>query len=239
MVVLEALRLALAVALLIGIRTVAVSVAMAIVLVIGGGLANSFGKVDHFILFEILPAVMALAGWGAAFSLDSRRETVSRPTRDNGAVILAWAAIVAFALFTAAVPKALRGWLDPARQATHGYIARDLADSVKLGPFGPELMEIKSALFWKALDYGTVVAEASLVVLIFFPIAFRIGIAVLVIFHIGVYLGLGIEFDSYAFVYFPFFAAPVMNLIRRVQSTRSKEYQDTSQTDIARASDGV
>lgn len=56
-------RFILALALLVGYRTMFLSVAMTVVLVTGSGIVHSFGKVDHFILFELLPVAMAASGW--------------------------------------------------------------------------------------------------------------------------------------------------------------------------------
>lgn len=218
--VLEVTRVVLAIALLVGLRTVEVSIALTVVMVVGAGLTNSFGKVDHFILFEILPLAMAAAGWGAAFSVDAylRRGRHRPKSVDRGLPMLIWAMVVAFALFTAAVPKAISGWLNPSREGTRGFVARDVADDTDVGVLTHTIFDIDSVIFWKFLDYATIVAEASLVVLIFFPVLFRLGIFVMLAFHLGVYLTLGIEFDSYLFVYLPFFAGPVMWLIRRYSS---------------------
>lgn len=215
---LEVARFIFALVLIIGFRTVECSVLLAVVLLLGGGLTNSFGKVDHFILFEILPLAMAAAGWGRALSIDAvlTRRTGRDASLDNGLPLLCWAMIVAFALFTAAIPKALRGWLDPSREATRAFLAIDIVDADKLGPFAQQIASIDSAAFWKVLDYSTILAEGSLVVLVLFPMLFRIGIMVMLFFHLGVYLTLGIAFDSYIFVYLPFFAAPFMSCWRRL-----------------------
>lgn len=216
---LEVARLVLALALLVGFRTVPVSIALTVVLVVGSGIVNSFGKVDHFILFEILPVAMAAAGWGAALSVDAHlnrhRVSVSR-----GLPMLMWAITVAFALFTAAVPKIISGWLNPSREATRGFVARDIADPTKVGPLTEQVFQIDSTWFWKLLDYATIAAEGWLIVLVLFPALFRAGIAILLMFHLGVYLTLGIEFDSYVVVYLPFFAAPAMWLVNRVNQPR-------------------
>lgn len=217
---LELARLVLALLLLVGFRTTAVSVAMTIVLVTGAGIANSFGKVDHFILFELLPLAMAAAGWGATLSIDAHlRERSGQPLRiSRGLPVFLWAMTVAFALFTAALPKVISGWLDPSREATRGFVARDVADPTKIGPLTYQVFDIDSALFWKFLDYSTIVVEGWLVVLLLFPVLFRLGIALILLFHLGVYLALGIEFDSYILVYMPFFSAPIMWMVARFNS---------------------
>lgn len=218
---LEVARFVLAIALLVGYRTMTTSIAMTVVLVTGSGIVHSFGKVDHFILFEILPVAMAAAGWGAAWSLDARRSNSrqKKPTT-HGLPMLLWAITVAYALFTAALPKAASGWFNPELQATRGYVARDVADPTKLGPLTFEIFDIHTVWLWKALDYATVFAEGWLIIAVLFPVLFRIGILVVLGFHMGVYLAMGIEFDSYIFVYLPFLSAPIVWIIGKVLGKR-------------------
>jgi len=231
---LEVARSILAIALLVGYRTTAASIAMTLTLVTGSGMVNSFGKVDHFILFEILPVAMAAAGWGAAWSLDARRSSTPRKAlRTRGLPMLIWAVTVAYALFTAALPKAASGWLNPELQATRGYVARDVADPTKLGPLTHEIFDIHAVWLWKALDYAAVFAEGWLIVAVFFPVLFRIGIVVLLGFHLGVYLALGIEFDSYIFVYLPFLSAPAVWVTKRAL-VRKPDIGRTSAPDTPR-----
>ena len=208
-----------AVALIVGYRTRAVSWVLTAFLVVNSGIVYSFGKVDHFILFEILPVFMAAAQWGAAYSLDCRLGRARRDT--NGFPVLCWALFVAFAILTAAVPKALTGWLDPTRFASLGYVARDVADPVKLGPLTGQIFAFQSPVFWKLLDYGTVVLEASLIVAILFPLAFRLCILLLGTFHVGVYLSMGIDFSQMVFVYAPFFSNAALWLSRRLVEVRA------------------
>lgn len=201
---LEIVRAVLAIVLLVGFQTRIVSIALAGVLILGAGLTYSFGKVDHFILYETLPIAMAFAGWGARYSLDSRRQQGGA----NGFPMLLWAITVGFALWTAALPKVLTGWLDPSRQATRGYVARDLADPVKLGPLTEFVGSIDYPLLWKALDYATIFAEGWVILAVLVPALFRFSILVILGFHAGVFLALGIDFADYLLVYAAFFAFP-------------------------------
>jgi len=209
--VLSVLRALFALVILVGFQTFSASIALSAVLISGAGLSYSYGKLDHFILYESFPIFMAFAGWGAALSLDSRRHPVRTA---HGFPMLLWAVTVAFALFTAALPKALGGWLNPAREASRGYIARDLADGQKVGALAPILMDVHSDVFWKSFDYATLFAEGWLVFAVFVPTFFRLGLALIVAFHIGVYLSLGIDFFAYLFLYLPFFA-PVVDAVHR------------------------
>jgi hypothetical protein len=217
---LEVLRAALAVVLLVGFRTKSVSVALTVVMVAGAGFTHSFGKVDHFILYELLPVAMAFAGWGSRYSLDARgvpsfRRGAKQGAPTSGLPMFLWALTVGFALLTAAVPKVLTGWLDPSRQATRGYLARDLADPVKIGPLAEAFGGLQVDAFWKFLDYGTIFAESCvLVAAVLAPALLRLSILLILGFHAGVFLVLGIDFAHYLLVYAAFFAFPVRDLFK-------------------------
>lgn len=214
---LQVLQALLALVLLVGYRTRTVSVLLTLVMISGSGIVYSFGKVDHFILFELLPLAMAAAGWGSAYSLDARRRRGTGTV--SGFPILLWGLVVGYALLSAALPKAVTGWLDPLRHATRGYLARDIADPVRVGPFSELVFGVDWDLLWKLLDYGTLVAEAGVVVAVFYPPLLRLWLLAILGFHLGVYLTLGISFAGYVFVYVPFFAAPVLALVRRYRRT--------------------
>lgn len=207
---LQVLQACLAVALLIGYRTVLVSVSLTVVMMLGSSVVHSFSKIDHFILIEVFPLAMAAAGWGAALSLEARLSRVPASTR--GFPMLLWASTVAFALFTAGLPKALSGWLDPARHASRAYLAHDLSNPQKIGPLGELAFSFDQAWFWKATDFATVFVECWLVVAILVPMLFRAGIVMAIGFHIGVYLVLGIDFGHYFLIYAVFFYSPLKRL---------------------------
>jgi hypothetical protein len=189
-----------------GFKTRSASFALTVLLIIGNGMTYSFGKIDHTILYSLVPAAMALVGWGAALSLDGLR--VGKEVKASGFALFAWGIVAAFALWTAAYPKLRSGWLDPQREATHGYIAREFAREPNAAPFTDFMMTIDSSAFWKLLDWFTLFAEGWLVVAVFFPGLFRLGLLLLSTFHVGVYLTLGIDFSFIAFVYAPFFLLP-------------------------------
>lgn len=194
----------LAVLLVLGFRTVAVSVLLSLAMITGSGVVYAYGKVDHGILVELLPLAMAAAGWGAAWSLDSRRRGRRGPT--SGFPVLLYGLVLGFAMFTAALPKALNGWLDPSRHATRGYVA-EYAWNGADAPMEQFFLGMESPVFWKLLDYTTLAVEGGLLVALLFPPLFRLVLLALVGFHIGVYLSLDIGFESHAFVYYPFFYA--------------------------------
>lgn len=208
-------RYAFAGLILVGFLTVPASAALTIVMMIASGLTYSFGKIDHEVLYEIFPVFMALAGWGSRLSIDAR---LTKRTTDRALPMFLWALTVAFALFSAALPKAVGGWLNPNRHATLGYIAQDLADGQRVGVLAPLLASIDVSWFWKAFDYATLFVEGWLIVAVFFPILFRCGVALLICFHIGVALTLGIDFSAYVLVYLPFFSPVFVWIVGRLKN---------------------
>jgi len=199
----------LGIVLALGVFTGPTSTALSLTLIINSGIAYSFSKVDHFVLFEIAPLFLAAAGWGRMWSVDSyfRRRRGSRAESGvRGLPVLLFGMTIGWAMLTAAAPKVAGGWLDPHRYASRGYLARDIFQNEKLGPFGPMAMEFHNGIFWKLLDYTTLLAEGGLIFFVFFPMVFRAWLALLACFHVGVYLTLGISFLDFVLVYAVFFS---------------------------------
>jgi hypothetical protein len=229
-VVYMVVRAVVALWLIVGWKTLAASVAMSVVLLIGSGLAYSFSKVDHFILYDLTPIFLGFAGWGAAWSLDARR----KQGRTRGYPMLLMAITIAIAMLTAALPKAARGWLDPAREATRYFVAVD----VHYGPDAGVLADwmtstITSNVLWKSLDYFTLFAEGWLIFALFVPTLFRLGLLLLVGFHVGVFLMMDISFFLNLFVYAAFFCLPKDNLIPELSWFRRRRLNRTSTTPAA------
>lgn len=222
LIALTVVRALVAIWLLVGWRTIWASVVMTVVLLLCAGLSYSFGKVDHFILFDLAPLACGLAGWGAAWSLDARR----RARTTSGYPLFLFATVVGFAMFTAALPKAVAGWLDPARQATHYFVARDDIAGPVPGLLGELVLSIDNALFWKAMDLITVFAEGWLVFVVVLPGLFRLGLLLIAAFHVGVFLMMGIDFFDNLYAYAAFFCLavgrwfPEADLLRTIRRRR-------------------
>lgn len=205
--------------LIVGWKTLAASISMTVVLLVGSGLAYSFSKVDHFILYDLTPLFLGFAGWGASWSLDARKK--QRATQ--GYAMLLFAITLAIAMLTAALPKAARGWWDPAREATRYFVAVDVHYGPDAGVLGEWMTSaITSDLLWKLLDYFTLFAEGWLVIALFFPTLFRLGLLLLVTFHVGVLLMLDINFFLNLFVYAGFFCVSRSNLIPELDRWRQR-----------------
>ncbi|NQX35599.1 hypothetical protein [Herbiconiux sp. VKM Ac-2851] len=224
------LRGLIAVWMLVGWRTIYASIAMTLVLVIGSGLGYSFSKVDHFILYDLAPLAFGLAGWGAAWSLDA---ISGRRRSTRGYPLFLFGIVAAFALFTAAIPKLRGGWWNPGREATHFYLARDVFAGPVPGPLSDLLIGIDSGVFWKSLDYATLFAEGWLILAVFLPGLFRLGLIIISAFHMSVFLVLGIDFFNNIWAYAGFFCLPVtawlpeLPLVRRWNARRREARKRT------------
>jgi uncharacterized membrane protein YphA (DoxX/SURF4 family) len=206
---LVALTAVLGILVALGVFTIPASLALSAALIVSSGLSYSYSKVDHFILFELTPVFLAFAGWGKTWSLDAflrKRRGKLVPNTVSGMPILLFAMTVGWAMLSAAFPKVAGDWVDPERQATRGYLARDLARDEKLGPLAHWAFGVDSTVFWKALDYATLLAEAGLILFVLWPLMFRLWLLLLISFHIGVFLTLGISFLDYILVYAVFFS---------------------------------
>jgi hypothetical protein len=216
-IALEVLRAILAVCVLVGWNTRAASALLSLVLVICSGLAYSYGKVDHIILFDLAPLMLGLAGWGSVWSVDSRRHKAAETT---GFPMFLYGTMIGFGMLTAAVAKSATGWLDPARQATRFFVA-EAALSPRSGPLADSVLGIDSIVFWKFFDYTTLLVEGGLVLAVFIPIVFRAGLLTLGIFHVGVWALLRIDFHQYVFVYLGFFLIPAAAWIQQSEEVRA------------------
>lgn len=216
-IALEVLRAILALCVLVGWNTRTASGVLSLVLVICSGLAYSYGKVDHIILYDLAPLMLGLAGWGSAWSIDSWRR---KSSQTNGYAMFLYGTMIAFGMLTAAVAKSATGWLDPARQATRFFVA-EAGLSSRSGPLSDSLLGIDNIAFWKLLDYTTLLVEGGLVLAVFVPIVFRGGLLVMGLFHVGVWALLGIDFHQYGFVYLGFFLLPAVAWIQQSAEARA------------------
>jgi len=190
------------VALLLGYRTQLASWLIGTLFLIGFGFLFSAGKINHVLLFVLLPWLMSFTNWGAAWSLDARQGR-TRPEVASWPLALL-ALLVGFALFTAGFTKLIGGWLDPTTQATQGHWLKqyfivgrqDLLAELVTYPWPVGL--------WELLDWGTVFLELGFLPAAFVPRAFRLFLAGMVGFHLSTALLLNITFVQNLIVYAAF-----------------------------------
>lgn len=229
--VLSVLHYLTAVWLLLGWRTRTASIAVVLLGLFEYSTAYSFGKVDHSILFQLLPLVLALSGWGSTLSLDSRGRGRSDST--SGLPLVVWSVVLAFAFATAAAAKAAAGWWSPNHYGSRSYAVDDLLFGSTTGALVTQSVDRVPDLLWKLIDLGTLFAEGWLLLAIFSPVLVRVALVVLVCFHISVYLVLGIDFSSYLFVYIPFFLVPPREWL--LPTARWREWKRAMKESLAAA----
>ena len=194
------LNLSLA-ALLFGFRTRAVSIAVGTLFLLVYGFTYSVGKVNHTILFTLLPLIMAFSGWGAAYSYDAlfraRRKVSSWP-------LSLLALVVGFAMFTAGFAKILGGWLDPTTHAAYGHVVKHFFVRGRTDLLASSALDLESALLWELIDYGAVFFEVGFLAAVARPRVFRLFTGAAVLFHLGIMMTLNISFVFNIIVYAAF-----------------------------------
>lgn len=186
-------------ALLFGFHTRIASVGTTVFLLIGFGFSYSLGKINHNILFVLLPLVMTPSNWGAAYSFDAHAGRTSRSVRSWPIVLLML--ITGFAMFTAGFPKILGGWLDPSTQATQGHFVRQYFVHGRQDLLAPLAATLHAPWVWEFFDVATVVFEVGFLFAILHPASTRLFAVLAVAFHTGVKLTLNIAFLPNLIVY--------------------------------------
>lgn len=179
-------------ALLTGWRVRTAAVIVSVLYVLSYGLLFSVGKTDHRILFLVAPLVLAFTGWGDA--RDDEPPPPQWPMR-----FLALVVGVQFA--TSAAMKALSGWLDPTTQASQGHFIRQYVANDRQDWLATPFTYVDYAAFWESVDWATVLLEGAVILSVLNWRLFRIVLANLTLFHLGVLLMMNIPFSPNPVVY--------------------------------------
>jgi uncharacterized membrane protein YphA (DoxX/SURF4 family) len=198
-VLLEALLILSLTAMLFGYYTRTASVATTMLFLVGYGFAYSLGKINHNILFVLLPFVMAFSNWGAAYSFDAQTRRGARTVASWPLVLLLL--LTGFAMFTAGLPKILGGWLDPNTQATYGRFVRQFFVHGRRDLLAPLAIDLQSPVLWEVFDVATVCFEVGFLIAIMHPFTTRLFAVGAIAFHTGVTLVLNIAFVPNYIVY--------------------------------------
>lgn len=201
LIALEVLR-SLALALLaVGLWTRWVSLAVALLLLLTYGLSYSLGKVDHTILVVLAPLILSFAHWGRRVSVDAmlnKRAPEPQPQWPLRYLAL----MVGLAFFAAAWVKLTTGWLSPSTQAALGH------SLVRFYSYDTPSWSVQwiantshSRFAWELIDWLTVAFEFAILLAVPWWRAFRIALAGAVLFHLGVYLAMDIDFSFNVVVY--------------------------------------
>ena len=208
--VVDALNVLLAgatVLVLVGHRTLLASFVAVGLLLVLRAIGYSFGKINHDLLFVMMPAFLAPAGWGGAMSLDAaRRPELYRGDDDRGRgwFVALFAGVVAVMMFYAAWKKLRGGWLDLDRSAVWYHVFRNQIGRER-EPVASELaLEMTPAWFWEAQDWATIALEGAFVIAVFRRRLFALVCATAVFFHVGVWATMSIFFAANLVAYATF-----------------------------------
>lgn len=185
-----------AVGIFFGYHTKTASITYSLALIVGEGFVFSLGKIDHTILINSVPLVMAFSDWGRRYSLDALRhpERVSHEPQQQWP-LRALAMFLAIAFEMAAVMKIAGGWLMPHNQATYGFLASEHFANSRRSWLATVSVETYVPGLWKLADIATVLLEGGLVVALFLSWrAWRIAVALLCVFHVAVLLTMNITY---------------------------------------------
>lgn len=167
--------------LLFGRYTKQVSILITILLIIGNSFMYSFGKIDHDILFVLLPGLMAYSGWGNYYSLDAYYDN-RLPSKPWLVTLVAF--ILGFSMWTAGVPKYLHGWLDPSSQAVYGYFIRKYYSNSELALLATFMVNNFNDYLWEVFDWLAVIFELGFLVAFFKAKIFRVFVFFALCFHL-------------------------------------------------------
>ncbi len=229
-------------ALLLGYRTRLSSVTTGVLFLILFGFTYSIGKINHNILFVLVPFVMSASSWGSALSIDSIRRIEADEPRDRGLSkstkgraeswpLMLLGMIVGFAIFTAGFAKILGGWLDPTTHAAYGHVLKNVLVRGRAALFAPEIVSIESGFIWETVDYLTVFFEIGFLAACAHRRALRLFAGLAVLFHFGVMMSMNIAYAFNLAVYAAF--ADWDRLVGTLQ--RHSRYAATSWTQIPRS----
>lgn len=178
---------------LIGYKTRAASVTLAILFVVGNAWDYSFGKISHDILLVVVPAVMAFSDWGQTLSADAWQAGQKRRTLRAWPVTLL-ALVVSLLMFTAAWPKLVTGWLDPHSQAVRGHLAFNHFVIGRHTLLSGYVLGLNQPFAWEMLDIATVALEAGFLVACLSCRAMRVFCAGACFLHAGIFFLMNIFF---------------------------------------------
>lgn len=182
-------------ALIFGFFVRAASIAATVLMMIGYGSTYSTGSVSHSILSVVVPIVMCFFPWGpaSASSVQPRQWTMRY-----------LAMLIGLGFLTAAIPKAVTGWLFVGSQATQGHLFRQVFLNGRDDRLAPFFMTFDVPVFWELLDWATVLMEFGIVLCVMRWWSFRAAVSIAAIFHLSVLLILNIPFLTNVVTYAAF-----------------------------------
>ncbi|HWL43913.1 MAG TPA: hypothetical protein VNQ73_13305 [Ilumatobacter sp.] len=182
-------------ALLVNFHTRVASVVVTLGYLVGFGVRYSLGKIDHDTILMLLVPLVLAGVWGHRGD-DKPRQWPMRLL----------ACIVGAGLLTAARPKYDTGWLDRDSQASMGHFIVNYYQHERDNLLAGAGLRMTSPAVWEFFDWATVLVEGGVIVAAIRWGWFRLALAGLALFHLGVWLFLNIDYFSNVVVYAAFVA---------------------------------
>lgn len=180
-----------------GFRPRLFGVTAALLLIVGNSILFSVeSRITHHQWAAYVVLVMSLTLW-------SRKSLIFGSWSPR--FVLSW--LIAWGLLTSAMVKVWGDWLNPDFSAVRSQVDLQTAAQGRFASVGHALRDaLGDSRLWELADYGTVALEVGLIFLVLRPEWFRAGILLLIGFHVGILLVLGISFVGVLPAYIPFFA---------------------------------
>jgi len=195
--------------LLLGFYTKTSSLLIFLISIFIAGLKCSLGKIDHHILFLIVPGCMFFSRWGYAYSLDSllRKKEVDSESLSDGWPFGFLAICIAYGMFTSGVQKVLGGWLVTSSHATLGWMTYlgEAWERPSLAYSNIDLLMTFGPLGFELMDWFPVMFDLLFPITLLNKKLFRTFCCFAVFFHIGTWLLVDIYFPNQTLVYAAFF----------------------------------
>lgn len=187
------------VSLLLGRFAVWAALGITLLQLIGFSFAFSFGKIDHNILFVLLPGLLAFSGWGKGAL---KKEDASSTEVDRRAFFVFYVALfLGFAMFTAGLQKLVSGWLSLEASATRGHFMLNYITYNRHALLAPLFYRLEQRWIWLLMDYATLLFEVGFLFALLRASLFRWFVAAAVVFHAFTLLIFNIGFA----VHFPIY----------------------------------
>lgn len=187
---------------LLGWRTRWASVTFSVATVAGLSFTYSFGKIDHNLIVWVIPFVMAWSGWGRRFSVDAMQGRVapSSPGR-RGVPVAVITLLLGFCMWTAGVQKIIGGWLMPDSHAAYGHVLQAVHVFDRSPLLASPFLSLDAPVLLEMFDVLVVAFEVGFLAACFHRRTARAFAAGALLFHLGVFLTMGIRTDILLVVY--------------------------------------
>lgn len=191
--------------LLLGLATRTSSWLLFLCLLGGYQFQYSFGKIDHTILYLTTLPVLAMAGWGDAYSIDAaRRRGENEPADDRSFGLWVLAVFIVTGFLAAGLPKLRWLDLDLTTSGALGWMYRGFYGLNREALLASIVADIDSALIWELVDYVTVAFEIGWLLALRSRTTWFLWLALGCAFHLANTLVLNIPFGIHSIVFLAF-----------------------------------